>query len=132
MPIHSTELSSCARYAELPVLMAFLARQAEQTGSSAADILRFQLVLEELFSNTIDHGYGGECDQLICISVQPRPDGLTLVYRDQAPAFDPTVTSSSAQAEGFVGGLGIKLVLGLTQGIRYYRVADGNRIELEL
>lgn len=132
MPIHSTELSSCARYTELPVLMEFVARLAEKAGSSAADILRFQLVLEELFSNTIDHGYGGECDQLICVAVQPRPGGLTLVYHDQAPAFDPTLFSSSAQGEGLIGGLGIKLVLGMTQAIRYYRVADGNRIELDL
>ena len=132
MPSHSTELSSSARYAELPALMEFLARQAEKTGCSAANTLRFQLVLEELFSNTIDHGYCGECDQLIHIAVRQRQDGLTLIYRDQAPAFDLTQASVSAPDEDQIGGQGINLILGMALAIRYRRVADSNLIEIDL
>ena len=132
MPIHSTELSSSARYAELPTLMGFLTQQAEQMGFSTADTLRFQLVLEELFSNTLEHGYGGECDRPIHLAVRPRSGGLTLIYRDQAPAFDLTHVSASAPGEHQLGGLGINLILGMALAIRYRRVAENNLTELDL
>jgi serine/threonine-protein kinase RsbW len=131
MLVHSTELSTSARYDELPALMAFVAQQAEKMGSSATAILRYQLVLEELFSNTIDHGYSGESDQPIHVALHSRRGGLTLIYRDQAPAFDLTQVSSS-QKEDQLGGLGINLILGMAHAVRYRRTADGNLIELDL
>ena len=112
--------------------MGFLARRAEKMGISSADTLRFQLVLEELFSNTIDHGYCGECDQPIQIAVQQRPGGLTLIYRDQAPAFDLTQASVRTPGEDQLGGLGINLILGMVLAIRYHRIANTNQIELDL
>lgn len=131
MLVHSTELSTSARYDKLPALMAFVAQQAEKMGSSASDILRFQLILEELFSNTTEHGYSGECDRPIHVALHPRPGGLTLIYRDQAPAFDLTQVSSSPR-EDQLGGLGINLILGMAHAVRYRRTADGNLIELDL
>jgi anti-sigma regulatory factor (Ser/Thr protein kinase) len=60
-----------------------------------------------------------------------RRGGLTLIYRDQAPAFDLTQVSSS-QKEDQLGGLGINLILGMAHAVRYRRTADGNLIELDL
>ena len=132
MPTHSTELSIPARFAQLPGLMASVVYQAQWLGVSVSDVSRIQLVIEELVSNSITHGYGGECDQLLTIAMRARPGGVTLVYRDQAAPFDLSLISASAPEENQIGGLGINLILGMARQIRYQRIADSNITEIDL
>lgn len=129
---YSTELSTTARYTKLPGLLAFVAKNASSIGVSEAAISRIQLVLEELFSNSINHGYGAECDQLIGIALNPRPGGLTLFYRDHAMPFDLTRANVCTPNGDQVGGLGLNLILGMAQAIRYRREAGSNLTELDL
>ena len=50
---------------------------------------RLQIVVEELFSNTIKYGYGGECERPVHLRLRCSPR-VELVYQDAAPPFDPT------------------------------------------
>ena len=132
MPIHSTELSIPARFAELPGVLASVMKLAQELGVSVNDVSRIQLVIEELVSNSIKHGYGGECDQLLTIAMCPRSGGVTLLYRDQAVPFDLSLMSATDPVEGQIGGLGINLILGMARQIRYQRIAGSNITEIDL
>ena len=133
MPIHhSTELSIPARFAELPGLLAYVAQQGQILGASATETARIQLMLEELFSNSITHGYGGECDHWVAAGLHARPNGLTLIYSDQAPPFDLSRMSASDPVDDQIGGLGINLILGMARKIRYQRSVDRNITEIDL
>ncbi len=53
-------------------------------------VSRARIVVEELFSNTIKYGYGGECEKPVRLRLQRDPE-LTLTYEDEAPAFNPLI-----------------------------------------
>ena len=132
MPEHSTELSVPARYAELPRLMRYAAEKAGALGIPDREIPRIQLILEELFSNTIAHGYQRECDQPVALGLRAGDDGVTLIYRDQAALFDLSAMVASDPEGDQIGGLGINLILGMARAIRYQRAADWNSTEIDL
>ena len=128
-----------ARYASLAASAAFAEAVCTRHALDRSLTLKLVLVLEELLTNTIEHGFGGECDAPIRISLRLHGTGLTLRYEDNAPPFDPlapqvTTTSSIAGPleERPVGGLGLRLIEGLTRDSSY-EYADGrNRLSLTL
>lgn len=96
-----------------------------------SEIARLQLVLEELFSNSIDHGYRGESDDLIGVGLRSTGETITLHYRDWAPAFNPARRAQRRPIENQVGGLGINLILGMASAVRYQRLGDSNLLEID-
>lgn len=111
--------------------MSFIGQQALAFGFSAAATMKLELVLEELVTNSITHGYGEECDLPISVALRAHGKYLTLIYSDQAGTFDLTQMATSTPTEDQIGGLGINLILGIAQHIRYQRTADGNITELD-
>ena len=94
-----------------------------------ATISRLRVVVEELFSNTIKYGYGGECARPVRLRVRCSPR-VELIYEDEAPAFDPTTWRDTTPPE--IGRNGISLVLGMAHSARYERLPAGNRLTLGL
>lgn len=96
-------------------------------------ILRLVLVIEELFTNTIKHGYCGESNRQVLISLAAR-DGLAVLdYRDQAPPFDPIGTVAPGLAltpPTEVGGMGLRLIQSLGQESVYVHENGWNSIHL--
>lgn len=129
MNSHSTEISVTARYGEIPSLLAELAHRAAALGVAAADIGRLQLVIEELFTNTIRHGYGGDSNQPVRVSLSRKQGILLLIYSDQAPPFD--LTADLPQEAPEIGGLGIPLIRGMSKSLRYQRRNGLNVTELD-
>ena len=76
-------------------------------------VLRLVLVIEELFTNTIKHGYCGESNHPVHISLGCQ-DGMALLdYRDQGPLFDPIHTRPNLPKQSppdQVGGMGLQLI----------------------
>ena len=115
---------------------AFCARHGVDTGLA----LKLTLVLEELFTNTITHGFGAETDAPIRIALSASgPQTVSLVFEDSGPAFDPLAAGARPPAaldDAFdarpVGGLGIHLVVQLASAKRYAREAGRNRLWLTL
>ena len=93
-------------------------------------VSRVRIIVEELFSNTIKYGYGGECEKPVRLSLRPHPE-LTLTYEDEAPPFNPLVWKAK-RAETFApearpaGQAGIAMVMGLSAKTSYQRCNGAN------
>jgi serine/threonine-protein kinase RsbW len=104
-------------------------------GSNRGAILRLVLVLEELFTNTVTHGYAGDDGGAIWVTLASGGDSIEVTYEDVGPAFDPFAPrpgdpTGLRAPSGEVGGLGLALVRGLSVAPRYARVDGRNRITL--
>jgi serine/threonine-protein kinase RsbW len=105
------------------------------SGLRREDTLKLLLIVEELFTNTVMHGYGGDSDASVWISLEPATVGLRLSYEDEAPAHDPLssftpMKTSVMLNEQPVGGLGVKLIRKLATDPSYRRERDRNCIRL--
>jgi len=102
------------------------------TGTDRETTLRVVLVLEELFTNTVIHGYAGD-EGPVWVTLVSQRDVIAVTYEDAAPPFDPVGHSSPptlAPEARAPGGLGLTLVRGLCVSASYARVDDRNRITL--
>jgi len=103
------------------------------------DRLRLTLILEELVSNTIVHGLGGERDLPIAVHLAVTPIAITLRYEDSAPAFDVAAALANAtdppdddlEARP-VGHLGLHLLAHYAANVAYVRDNGRNRVTLTL
>jgi sigma-B regulation protein RsbU (phosphoserine phosphatase) len=91
------------------------------------------LCLEEVLSNIIRHGYGGEPDHTIRIRHFINRDGcFTLVVEDEAPPFNPLVVSDPplprSVEDTSEGGQGIHLLKQFANAVEYEPMPTGNRL----
>lgn len=97
--------------------------------------LRLNLVLEELFTNTIRHGCRDGTDAPVWITLARDEDGVRVVYEDAGPPFNPyawlaTATSAGPRPLRRPGGLGILLTKELAASRDYAYVFGRNSIRL--
>ena len=128
-----------ARMACLAQAIALVETFCHERGVPRRDALRMSLVVEELFTNTVVHGHGGDSDAPVRIGLGVDPLHLELIYEDTAPPFDPLreVTRSKSElergvAERQVGQLGIALVAGMAVRAGYLREDGWNKLRLTL
>jgi serine/threonine-protein kinase RsbW len=93
---------------------------------------RARIVVEELYSNTIKYGYGGECEGRVGLRLSAHGP-LTLTYEDDAPGFDPTSWSEGAPGRSAAealreGEAGLSLLFGLASRVAYEPRSGGNRL----
>jgi serine phosphatase RsbU (regulator of sigma subunit)/anti-sigma regulatory factor (Ser/Thr protein kinase) len=93
------------------------------------------LCLEELITNTIEHGLGGEPDRLINVRISMTADWLEIILKDDAPPFDPFAQAPLPDIEleideRPIGGLGVHLVKTIMDDARAYYDGSGNLIVL--
>lgn len=135
-----TEQHTCgARMPCLAQAVAFVAAFCQRQGVADDDALRLNLIIEELFTNTVHHGHGGDSDAPIRLQLGVDAESLMLCYEDSAPPFDPVhhLSQASAALDGGVlqrpvGGLGLLLVAHLAQRMDYQALTAGNRLQLAL
>ena len=99
--------------------------------------LRLTLIVEELFTNSVQHGYGGSGDNPIWLSISYLDGEMEITYEDAAPPYDPFQGPSKPFATPGgnsvrLGGWGLGLVKGLGNSVSYTRADDRNRICLTL
>ncbi len=119
----------------LQLALGFVEDFCADRGVASGDVLRLVLVIEELFTNTIVHGYGGGHDAPVHIEIGIDPDCLSVRFEEQAPAFDPLKylderapdLDAAADQRG-VGGLGLPLVAEMAERFDYEHVAGVNRL----
>lgn len=109
----------------------------ERNGVDAADALRITLVVEELFTNIVQHGYRGSGNGTVRLALALDGHAVLLVCEDDAPAFDPRPTLMRVPGgpdepveTRSVGGLGHLLVGRLAEVVGYARVNGANRLSL--
>lgn len=94
------------------------------------------LCLEELITNTIQHGLSNAPDRAIRICISRSANCLEIEVRDDAPAFDPfnsvaTPDIDASVDERAVGGLGVHLVRTLMDEAWATYDGTGNLITLK-
>ena len=102
----------------------------------ADDIHRCTLILEELFTNSVKYGTPEGAGNQVYLSITSNADrSIALTYEDRAPPHDPFAEVSTAHTNPSldlrrVGGLGVPLILRLTEQARHTVLPVGNRITL--
>lgn len=124
-----------ARQAELDAIRAFV--ESTCATMERDDQQRVILLVEELFANSVSHGYGGDCDEPVWLTLEVRDKTCRVVYEDCAPPHDPFAAAPSPHLDGTlderpVGGLGIVLLTELSSTHGYARRGDRNVIEFEV
>lgn len=123
----------------LPETAVFVERFCNLHAIGHADMLRLTLIVEELFSNTVVHGYRGESDAPIHVSLSAESGEVGLLYEDAAPPHDPLAAPSPPVvdlAAGIdsrpIGKLGVHLIRHFIDAARYERAEGRNRLWLRL
>ena len=97
-------------------------------------LFHVQLVLDELATNVINHGYGAS-GHSFQIMVESKPQAVRIEVVDEARPFDPledapqAITDASLE-EREVGGLGVHITKQLMDEMEYRRENGKNRLTL--
>lgn len=126
-----------SRFEAWKAARAFLERFCAEAGVDREAKLKANLVLEELFMNTVQHGHRGGSDAPIWITLHDAGGRVHLLYEDNAPPFNPFGRSRAQlaralAAEGREGGLGVVLANALAASADYAYLFGRNRISLEV
>ncbi len=126
-----------ARLAAVRDVRAFIESFCGIAGVARPPALRLNLVVEELFTNTVKHGHCGDCESPVWILLEARARTVTLTYLDCAPAFNPFGVEIASPMEATVeqrkvGGLGVLLATELTESAEYARLFGRNRLRMVL
>jgi len=126
-----------ARLERMRALRGFLEAFCASEGVGKDSCLRLNLVLEELFTNTVRHGHGGDCDAPVWVSLVRNGKQVRLTYEDTGPPFNPyarlPATSPDTSLEmRKLGGLGVLLTKEMAASRDYAYVFGRNRIRLAL
>lgn len=125
-----------ARLEAFEAIRAQLETSVATLGWQAGDIHRCTLILEELFTNSVKYGTPAGADNHVYLGIIPATDrSIALTYEDRAPQYDPFAEVSTAHMtsnidQRGIGGLGVPLILRLTEQARYTALPVGNRITL--
>jgi serine/threonine-protein kinase RsbW len=122
-----------ARLSALPDVAAFIAETCAAAGIES--YLRLTLLIEELFTNTVEHGHRRESDEPVHIALDIEPGRIAVTYEDTAPPHDPFAAveppdEAAGVEERPVGGLGLLLVASMARDVQYCRAEGMNRIRL--
>jgi len=124
-----------ARLGEATNVSAFV--ESAILGTEARLVMRLRLAVEELFVNTVTHGYGSDSDAPVEVTVRIDGDRIVLIYEDAAPPFDPFAKVERPDPDASlesrsVGRLGVFLISQLAERCHYARTGDRNCVTVEL
>jgi serine/threonine-protein kinase RsbW len=122
-------------HAELARLEAFVDAFAGTSGLPEDERVRLLLILEELFTNVVEHGYPpGSASGRVSIALGLRDGRLIIEFVDDGRPFDPlTVAAPKLDLPGQdrpIGGLGVHIVRSLVDDASYRRAGRRNRLQL--
>lgn len=116
---------SSLRFARL--LVEECCSQLEAETAATREIVQ---AVDEVVSNIIRHGYGGDTTQPIRIACRREGDAVEVQICDRGPEFDPFAQAVPPPEEMRRGGRGIFLVRSLMDGWTHSRDDGWNRIRL--
>lgn len=135
-PLHQPLHQFPARLEAFEAIREQLENSVSALGWKSGDLHRCTLVLEELFTNSVKYGTSAGAGSHVYLGILPAADrAITLTYEDRAAQYDPFAEVSAAHTNPNIdmrgiGGLGVPLILQLTEQARYTALPQGNRITL--
>jgi serine/threonine-protein kinase RsbW len=126
-----------ARLTELRKVNVFLEEFCGAASLGREHCLRLNLVLEELFVNTVRHGHGRECEAPVWMTLDADEALVRLTYEDTGAPFNPYARLPEKAPETTlelrqIGGLGVLLTKELAAARDYAYLFGRNRIRLAL
>ena len=122
------------RIAVLPVLGAALDGALAEEGVAESVRRDVALVMEEVLSNTVRHGYPDGRRDTIRVEARRHGDRLHLLFDDGGLAWNPLEHAlpdlDADLADREIGGLGVLLVRELSESAQYQRIDGRNRLRL--
>jgi serine/threonine-protein kinase RsbW len=123
-----------ADLAQLSVIREFVAESSRSLEADEQAIRDLQLAVDEVCSNSIRHGYGGQEGQ-IEVSVDRIGHSIRVVVRDWGRAFDPEQIPvpdlDVPLEERSLGGLGLFLVQQVMDDVRFeFDNSKGNSVTM--
>ncbi len=130
----AAQASFAARMAQLGDAIEFVESFCERHRVGRADTLRLTLVVEELFTNTVEHGFMGDSDAPVRLELECAQDALKLLFEDTAPPFNPLVHDGNPPVgpEAPPGGQGIRIIRQLAASARHAYEDGRNRLWITL
>jgi anti-sigma regulatory factor (Ser/Thr protein kinase) len=111
-----------ARMSALSEVLSHVAAICRTAGLTGAQGTSVELVIEELFSNTVDHGYPQDSERPVWIAAHSDSNALHLVYQDLAARFNP-LERPKERSPSRPGGWGVQLVENFADAV--YRYENG-------
>jgi serine/threonine-protein kinase RsbW len=109
---------------------------AEENGLAPQKIMRLNLVLDELITNTVSYGFPKGGGGTIHLSVELVDGTVNVELKDNGVAFNPVEAPALERSGGIeereIGGLGLKLVRNYAKRLDYRRVGAFNHLHLEM
>ena len=94
------------------------------------------LVLEELFTNSVNHGGCAGMQDAIEIRLRLEGDAVRVEFADRGRPFNPSEAPvpdlEAALEDRSLGGLGVHLVRQIVRGLEYRRAGGWNRVTMRL
>src|SRR5437773_11362398 len=78
-----------ARMDSMAEIRTFVEDACTTAGIGREDCLKLLLIVEELFTNTVTHGYREESESPAWLAFHPSDSGSSLRYEDAAPPHNP-------------------------------------------
>jgi len=127
------ELTLRSQTADLALVPSWIEQLGTEHAIPASTQFAMNLCLEEVLSNIIRHGYGNKGDRVITVRYAPsRNNSVLLVIDDEAPRFNPLAAEETPVEETLdgtrIGGLGIRLLRGFAESLKYEPTPAGNRL----
>lgn len=117
---------------ELARALGELGRWLDANGIAGRPRFQAELVLEELVTNVIRHGYDDQGAHPVDVTLSATPEDLIMVVSDDGRPFNPLERADpkppASLAEAHVGGLGIMLVRKAARALSYERSGGRNRL----
>jgi serine/threonine-protein kinase RsbW len=122
---------------KLGAVRAFLEAFCRREALAAESGVRLNVVLEELFTNTVLHGHGQPSELPVWVALAAEGDRVKVTYEDRAPPFNPLAFDADAALHAQlerrpVGGLGVVLARELSTGLEYAYLYGRNRVRLSV
>jgi serine/threonine-protein kinase RsbW len=116
-----------------PAVRSFIEDVCRAAAFGEGDCAKLVLLIEELFTNTVIHGHGGDSDASVRLAFEVADGRIALAYEDAAPPHDPFASwrppdEASSVEERPVGGLGVVLVTNMADRLEYSYAEGRNRI----
>lgn len=126
-----------ARLSQVRAVRDFVEAFCRDRGIGRERCLRLNLVLEELFVNTVQHGHRRDCDAPVWMTLDAVPEAVHVSYEDTAPAFNPYAHLPADPPDTTVemrkiGGLGLLLTKELADTRDYSYIFGRNRVRLAM
>ena len=104
-------------------------------GCDAGQVARTQIVVEELFTNTLKYGHTRNGNATVIVTAEAADEKtLVVCYEDTAPPHDPFVNPGQMEdllvslTHRRVGGLGVVMIQQLGRNVRYEWSKGKNRV----